>query len=149
MIYSSIDIECDRLKLVFMGHFLPLYPLPLKTKKIRILKKLKKLQVISSFYACAPKPIIIWGMLPGIQSETDIISLSSCKFLPFYPPNNPENQNFENMKKAPGDVINLHICPKNHNHMMYASWDMECDRHNFFVNFVYFLPFYPTVDPKN
>ena len=148
MIYSSIDIECDRLKLVFMGHFLPLYPLPLKTKKIRILKKLKKLQVISSFYACAPKPIIIWGMLPEIQSETDIISLSSCKFLPFYPPNNPENQNFENMKKAPGDV-NLHISAKNHNHMMYASWDMECDRHNFFVNFVYFLPFYPTVDPKN
>ena len=25
-------------------------------------------------------------------------------FLPFYPPNNPENQNFEKMKKAPGDI---------------------------------------------
>ena len=26
-------------------------------------------------------------------------------FLPFYPPNNPENKNFEKMKKGPGDII--------------------------------------------
>ena len=26
-------------------------------------------------------------------------------FLPFYPTNNPENQNFEKKKKAPGDII--------------------------------------------
>ena len=35
------------------------------------------------------------------------------------------------MKKAPGDVIILHMCTKNHDHMMYASWDVECDRENF------------------
>ena len=51
----------------------------------------------------------------------------------FYPltPNNLENQNSEKMKKAPGDVIILHMCTKNHDHMMYASWDVECDRENF------------------
>ena len=42
-------------------------------------------------------------------------------FLPFYPPNIPENQNFEKMKKASGDVIILHLRAKNHNYMMYAS----------------------------
>ena len=42
-------------------------------------------------------------------------------FLPFYPPNIPENQNFEKMKKASGDVIILHLCTKNHTYMMYAS----------------------------
>ena len=42
-------------------------------------------------------------------------------FLPFYSPNNPESQNFEKMKKASGDVIILHMCTKNHDHMMYAS----------------------------
>ena len=50
-------------------------------------------------------------------------------FLPFYPPNKPENQNFEKLKKththtdtkAPGDIIILHICTKNYDHMMYAS----------------------------
>ena len=28
MIYSSWDVECDRLKLVIMGHFLPFTPPP-------------------------------------------------------------------------------------------------------------------------
>ena len=67
MIYISWDIECDRLKLVIMGHFLPFYPL--KTQKIKILKKWKKLREISSFYTCVPKTTIIWGTVPEIWSE--------------------------------------------------------------------------------
>ena len=45
---------------------------------------------------------------------------------------NPENQNFEKMKKASGDVIisNLNLRNKKHNKMMYAYSDMECNRHN-------------------
>ena len=53
-------------------------------------------------------------------------------FLPFDTPNNPKNQDFEKMKKTPGDMI-LHK-----NHMMYDSYD--------------FLPFYcspPLNNPKN
>ena len=45
-------------------------------------------------------------------------------FLPFYlppPPNNPENQTFEKMKKIIGDITILHICTTNENHMMYGS----------------------------
>ena len=30
-------------------------------------------------------------------------------FLPFYPPNDPENQNFEKMKNMPGDMILTYI----------------------------------------
>ena len=52
------------------------------------------------------------------------------------------------MKKVSGDVIILHMCTKNHNHMMYASWDMEYNR-QFFVILGQFLLFYPTVHPKN
>ena len=52
-------------------------------------------------------------------------------FLLFYPINNPQKQNFEKMKKVSGDVIILHVCTKNHDHVVYASWDMECGRHNF------------------
>ena len=41
-------------------------------------------------------------------------------FLPIYLPNNPENQNFEKMKKKTlGDIIILHKCTVNDNHMMY------------------------------
>ena len=52
----------------------------------------------------------------------------------------------------PGDIIILHLCTSNDSHMMYGSWDMECDRQNFFLildhfslSFLfilsYFLPF--------
>ena len=49
-------------------------------------------------------------------------------FLPFYPPSpppHPGNQNSAKMKKASGDVIILHMCTKNHNHiwcMLYEIW---------------------------
>ena len=52
-------------------------------------------------------------------------------FLPLYFPNSLENQNFDKMKKATGGVIKLHMCTQNHDQMRYASWGMECDRHNF------------------
>ena len=48
-------------------------------------------------------------------------------FLPFHPPN-LKNQNFGKMKKTPGDVIILHLCNTNDNHMMYSSWNVECNR---------------------
>ena len=46
-------------------------------------------------------------------------------FLPFYPPNNPKNQNFEKLKKTPGDIIILHMCTIDDNHMMFGSYYME------------------------
>ena len=63
MIYSSRDTECNFLKLVIMGYFLPFYPLP---------KNLK-------------------------------------------------TQNFEKMKKIAGDIIILHMCTKNYNHIRCVS----------------------------
>ena len=41
--------------------------------------------------------------------QTDAFVILS-HFLPFDPPNNPKNQNFEKMKKTPGDITNLHLC---------------------------------------
>ena len=37
------------------------------------------------------------------------------------PPNNPKNQDFEKTKKPPQDIIILHMCTINENHMMYDS----------------------------
>ena len=48
-----------------------------------------------------------------------------------HPPNNLENQNFEKMKKASGDVIFLNLCNKKHDQIVYAYSDMECDRQFF------------------
>ena len=32
------------------------------------------------------------------------------------------------MKKTPGDIITLHMCTKNYEHMVFGSWDIVCDR---------------------
>ena len=62
-------------------------------------------------------------------------------FLPFYPPNNPKKQNFEKMKKTPGDIIILHMFTINDNHMMHGSWDMKLDRQNFLSFWTVFCHF--------
>ena len=72
-------------------------------------------------------------------------------FLPLFSPlpNNPENQNFEKMKKASGDVIILNLCNKKHDHMMYAYSDMEClHRHNFLSFQAIFCSFAPLLTPE-
>ena len=65
-----------------------------------------------------------------------------------FSPNKLENQNFEKMKKVPGDAIVLHICTKNHNDMMYGSWDKQCNRQNFLSVWDIFCPFTPLTTLK-
>ena len=50
-------------------------------------------------------------------------------FCPFT--NNLKNENFEKMKKMHGDIIILHKCTMNNNHMMHGSCDMKRDRQIF------------------
>ena len=46
------------------------------------------------------------------------------------------------IKKTPGDTIILHKCTKNHDYMIYCSWDMACDRCNCYCSFwAIFCPF--------
>ena len=47
-------------------------------------------------------------------------------FLSFY---SPKKQNFKKIKKIPEGII-LHKSTKNHDHMLYCSWDMTRDRWN-------------------
>ena len=111
------------------GSFFALLTPSLKTQTIRILKKWKTLLEISSFYKCVPKTMITQNTVSEIQLRH--IFCHFGPFLPFYPTYNLENQNLKKLKKASGDVIILHLCPKDHDHMMYASWDMERNRYTF------------------
>ena len=61
------------------------------------------------------------------------------QILPSYPYNGPENQNFEKMKKMPGDIILLHMCTINEDHMIYGSWN-KVQQAEFFVTLGHFLP---------
>ena len=51
------------------------------------------------------------------------------------------------MKKTPGDIIILHMCTINDNHMMYGSWDMEVDGQNVILD--HFSAFLPPNNQKN
>ena len=64
----------------------------------------------------------VWFLWYWAQQTKFFVILDN--FLPFYPPKNQKNQNFEKMKKTAGDIIILHKCTINTNHMMYHSWDM-------------------------
>ena len=94
----------------------------LKNQNFEKMKKKKKMLEIS-FYTCVPKTTIIWGTLPGIWSEANFFLSFWAIFCPLLPhfPNNPENQNFEKMKKAFGDLtlhflpFDPHVNPKNQN----------------------------------
>ena len=53
------------------------------------------------------------------------------RFLPFYPPMDPEDQNFEKMKKTLEDKI-FQMFNINDSHMIYDFLDMDCNRQIFF-----------------
>ena len=77
-----------------------------------------------------------------ILSVTDIVF---CHFGPFFahsPSKNPKNQNFEKMKKMPGDFIILHKCTKNHdhNHTVPEIWHMTMYYFSFWAIFCPFTP---------
>ena len=48
-------------------------------------------------------------------------------FCPFTP-NSQKHENFKKIKKTLWDIIILHKCTKNHDYMLYCSWDMTCHR---------------------
>ena len=54
------------------------------------------------------------------------------------------------MKQFAGEIIILHMCSKNHNHMVHGSWDTEWDRQNFLTFWAIFCPFTtPPASPPN
>ena len=60
-------------------------------------------------------------MVPEIPSVKDRIFGHFGLFFALLPHNNRKNQNFGKIKKTPGDIMILHRCTINNNHMMYGS----------------------------
>ena len=103
-----------------LGHFSPSYP-PSNPKNQNF-ERIKRASANVIFYTHVPRTTIIW---------------CTCSL----------RQNLEKMKKTPGDIIILHLCKTNDDHMTHGSWDMERDRHIFFFSFwtifALFLPQQP------
>ena len=134
---------------VIYDHFLPFYPPNnQKNQKLKKLKKLKK----------TTRDIIILHIVYNKWQSYDLWFLRYWTwwteffvildhFLHFYPPKNLKNQNFEKMKKLSGDIIVLHRCNINDNHMMYGSCEQH--RQNFLSFWTIFCPFTPLTTWKN
>ena len=118
MIYSSWDIEHDRLKLIILGHFFPFTSQ--KTQKIKILKTQKNCWRYHYFTHLYQKSQSYDVRFLRYRVSHFFVILGH--FLTFYPLDNLENQNFEKLKKVPGDIVILHMCTISNNHMMYGHF---------------------------
>ena len=120
-----------------------------KPKKSEFWKKEKKCWRYHHF-TWVPKTGIIWGPVPEIRSETD---RTFCHFrargnLP--PPlNNPENQNFEKMKKNHLIISFYTIGTKNHD-ICYTAPEIWCATDVIFIfHFGLFFTLLPIKSLKN
>ena len=143
MMYGSWHMECNGQNFLwFWTVFCPFTPLT--TQKINIMKNWKKTNTWRYYQFTHVyhkwQSYDAWFLRYQAQ-QTDFFVILD-QFFPFYPPNNTKNQNFEKMKKMPGDISILHTCTINDNHMMYGSWDMEHDR-----IFCHIVPFFALFSP--
>ena len=83
-------------------------------------------------------------MVLEIWSTKDRIFSLFGHFLPYNHYNNPESQSFEKTKKRPRDIIILHRCTINENHMM-NEWFLRygAPQKEFFLTLDNFLPLPP------
>ena len=126
-----------------MGHFLPFYPS--NSSKNENLKKMKKTRGdIIILHKCTKNQhhmlYCYWDMA---HVEGNCYFSFWTIFCPFTPLTAQKMKISQKMKRTTGDVIILHQCTKNHDHMLYCSWDMVCDGCTYFSFWAIFCPFTP------
>ena len=121
---------------VILDHFLAFYPLT--TQKIKIMKTTGDIIILQM--CTINENHMMYGSWDMEHDRHNFLSFQAI-FLSFYLTDNLKNQNFEKMKKIPGDIIILYLSNTINDHMMYHSWDMERDV-GFFVTLDQFLHFY-------
>ena len=117
---------------------------PLTTRKIKILKLKKKTpdDIITLQLCIIDDNHMMYGSWDMERNRQNFLS-----FWTIFCPNSPKYQNFEKILKISGDIIILHMCTINYNHM-YGFWDIK-HRQNFFVILDHFLLIYPLKTQKS
>ena len=141
----EILVHNRQIFLSFWGIFCPFTLL--KTEKIKLLKRWKKGPEILSFFRCVhfsnvyrESPMDYNHMMhSSLDMEHDRFWTIFCTFTPLTTQKITILEQWKK-KKTPRDIIILHMCTINDNHMMYGSWDMENDRHNFLSFWTIFIP---------
>ena len=128
---GSWDKKCDRQNfLSFWTVFLLFLP-PNNPKNHNFEKRRKTPGDITILHMCTINDTHVMYGSWDIESNGQTFLSFLTIFHPFNappPPSYLKNQNFEKTEKTPGDIIMLHMCTMNDNHMMHGSWDMEHDK---------------------
>ena len=126
---------------MIFSHFGPTSP-PLSTNKTQNFEKMKKMpENIIISHKCSINDNHMhdfWDMKHNKQNFLSFWAIF-CPFTSLTDQNTKMKK--KKKKKAPRDIIILHKCSKNHNHMLYCSWDMPLDESNYFPFWAIFCPF--------
>ena len=147
MMHGSWDMERDG------QNFLSFWTIfcnftPLKTWKIKILKKWEKIPGNIILHMCTINDNHMmygsWGMK---QDGQNVLSFWTV-FCPFNPLTTRKIKILKKWEKTQENIIILHMCTINDNHIMYGSWDMKQDGQNFLSFWTVFCPFTPLTTRK-
>ena len=121
MIYNSWNIRCHRQ--VILCHFLPFQPSGNSENLNFKIEKNTWTYYHFTYLHHKWQSFDVWFLGHGARQTELFIILE--RFLLFYPPMDPENQNLKKMKKVTENIIILQMCTVNDSHMMHGSWDVE------------------------
>ena len=130
---------------VILDHFLPFYN-PNNPKNQNFEKKTTEDVIL---YMCTINDNHIMYGSWHIEHDTQIFLSFWTNFCPFTILKTQKIKILKKWKKTPGDIIILHKCTKNHDHMLYCSWDITHDRCNcYFSIWAFFPPLLPLNLPQ-
>ena len=132
-------MEWARQFLVILGHFLPFYPKQCQTLKFR--KNIKSSWRYYPFTHVYQKwrSYDTWFLRYKAQQTEFFWHFGPFFALWLY--QQPKKSKLLKIKTKPRDIIILHLCTTNDNHMIYGSWDMEHKRQIFLSFWTTFSPF--------
>ena len=139
MIYGSWNIMCNTKFVVTLGHFLLFSPCRPRKSKFWKIKKITGDVIILHVCTITDKHVMY---------AFSFFVILHC-FLPFYPPDNPENLNIGKMKKNTWRYA--HFTNVYHKWQSYDVWFLRywVGQTDFFPILGHFLPFYRTKNLQN
>ena len=147
MMYGSWDIERGGQTFFFiLDNSLSFYPL--KTWKIKILKKKKCLEILSFYTSVIKFMIICYSVLDIWHVIDEIVIFRSGLFFALLLPNSLKNKNLKK-NKTPGHTIILYKCTKNYDHVLYHTWYMVWDGCDYYFSCWGVFALLPPNSPKN
>ena len=140
MMYGSWNIKCKGQ--IFLSFWAMLLPFdPPNNPKNQNLEKIKKFLKILSFYTCVPQmTTVMHGFWCIKHDRQDFLSFWAI-FCPFTPLTIQKINILKKWKKL------LEISFTQVHHMIYGSWDINCNRHISFVIFYHFFSCFTLIAP--